>query len=385
MQPRTFGGMLIAKTLVVAGTVAAVVLTSPPAAGFRAAPQAPRYAHHARHRVLQRLVAQLVHDGAPGALAVVRTPTGVRRAAGGLAELDPRVSMRANDHFRIASVTKTFVATIVLQLAAEGRLSLDDAVERWLPGLVPGGRAITLRALLNHTSGLYDYTDDPAFVAARIADPGREWSPRELVAVATSHAPKFPTGTGWWYSNTNYVLLGLVIEAVTGRTLADELRTRIFEPLGLASTSFPTGTDIAPPFAHAYFVSRPPLQFQAGTLIDISTTVSPSAWGAGQIVSSADDVTRFFAALMRGRLLPRRELSEMKTTVAPYGYGLGLRTTYTRCGKAYGHEGDFVAYRTIVWATTNGRRVAAMMVNIDDTRVSWDELEAAAETALCSG
>jgi D-alanyl-D-alanine carboxypeptidase len=379
--------MLIAKTLVVAGTAAVVALTAPPAAGFRVAPpQAQQHAHHAKQRVLQRLVAQLVHDGAPGALAAVRTPTGVRRAAGGLAELDPRVAMKTNDHFRIASVTKTFVATIVLQLAAEGGLGLDDSVERWLPGLVPDGRSIALRELLDHTSGLYNYTDDPGFVAARIADPGREWSPRELVAVATSHPPKFPPGTGWWYSNTNYVLLGLVIEAVTGRTLADELRTRIFEPLRLAATSFPTGTAMDVPFAHAYFVSRPPLPFPAGTLVDISTTVSPSAtWAAGQIVSTADDVTRFFAALMRGRLLPRRELSEMKTTIAPYGYGLGLRTAYTRCGKAYGHEGDFVAYRTIVWATSNGRRVAAMMVNVDDTRVSWDELEAAGEAALCSG
>jgi D-alanyl-D-alanine carboxypeptidase len=378
--------MLIAKTLVVAGTVAVVALTAPPAAGFRVATQVPRRTHHANPRVLQRLVAQLVRDGAPGALAAVRTPTGVRRAAGGLAELDPRVAMRANDHFRIASVTKTFVATIVLQLVSEGRLSLDDSVERWLPGLVPDGRAITLRELLDHTSGLYDFVDDPAFTASRIADPGREWSPLELVAVATSHPPKFPPGTGWWYSNTNYVLLGLVVEAVTGRTLADELRTRIFEPLRLAATSFPNGTAMDAPFAHAYFVSRPPLPFPAGTLVDISTTVSPSAiWAAGQIVSTADDVTRFFAALMRRRLLPRRELSEMKTPVAPYGYGLGLRTTDTSCGKAYGHEGDFVAYRTVVWATSNGRRVAVMMVNIDDTRVSWDELEAAAEVALCSG
>jgi D-alanyl-D-alanine carboxypeptidase len=373
--------MLLLKTIAVTTTAAAVVLTSPPAAGYPTAP-----AQRPKPRVLQRTVTQLVRDGAPGALAVVRTPTGVRRATAGLASIDPRVPMQPADRYRIASVTKTFVATVVLQLAAEGKLTLGDSVEHWLPGLVPGGQSITLRELLNHTSGLYDFVDDPAFTASRIADPGREWSPLELVAVATSHPPKFAPGTGWWYSNTNYVLLGLVIEAVTGRPLGDVLRTRIFGPLGLAATSFPTGTAMDQPFAHAYLVSRPPLPFPAGTLIDISTTVSPSAiWAAGQIVSTADDVTRFFAALMRGRLLTRRELSQMKTTVPPYGYGLGLRTTYTRCGKAYGHEGDFVAYRTIVLATSNGRRAAAVLINIDDSRVSQDELEAAAESALCSG
>jgi D-alanyl-D-alanine carboxypeptidase len=391
--------MLPAKTLFVAGAFTAAALASPPAAGHPGMPRTavvghsathvPERPHRAKPRVLQRIVTQLVRNGAPGALAVVRTPTGVHRAASGFAELEPRIAMQAVDRFRIASVTKTFVAAVVLELAAEGRLTLDDSVERWLPGLVPEGRSITLRELLNHTSGLYNYVDDPAFVAARIADPGRVWSPRELVAVATSHPPNFPPGTGWSYSNTNYVLLGLVVERVTGRTLADELRTRIFQPLALASTSFPTGTEIDAPYAHAYLVSRPPLPFPAGTLIDISTIVSPSAWGAGQIVSTADDVTRFFGALLGGRLLPRHELAAMKTQVVPYvmpyGYGLGLRVTYTRCGQAYGHDGDFVAYRNIVWATANGRRVASIMVNIDETRLSWDRLEAAAEAALCSG
>jgi len=175
-----------------------------------------------------------------------------------------------------------------------------------------------------------------------------------------------------------------VVEAATRKTLASELRTRLFGPLRLSSTSFPVGTAIPGRFAHGYFVSRRPLPFLPGTLIDVSTIVSPSAWGAGQIVSNADDVTRFFVALLRGRLLPAAQLASMKTEVAGRNYGLGLRITHTACGRAFGHDGDVPGYRNIVWATTDGRRVASVMVNIDATRVPWDKLESAVRTALCS-
>jgi D-alanyl-D-alanine carboxypeptidase len=334
---------------------------------------------------LQRIVRGLVAAGAPGALAVVRTPTGIRRAASGFANLNPKVRLQATDRYRVASVTKTFVSTFVLQLAAEGKLSLADPVERWLPGIVPNGGVITLRELLNHTSGLFNYDQDDAWESARIADPGREWSPQELVAIATSHSPTFPPGTSWSYSNTNYILLGLVVQAVTGKTLAQELQDRLIEPLGLGSTSFPTGTAIEGRYAHGYLVGRPPLPIPAGTLFDVSTILSPSAWGAGQIISNADDVTRFFDALLTGRLLPAAQLAAMKTEVVPYRYGLGLRIAHTRCGKAFGHDGDMPGYRTIVWATANGRRVAAIMVNIETTHVSRNRLQAATKTALCSG
>jgi D-alanyl-D-alanine carboxypeptidase len=334
---------------------------------------------------LQRIVRGLVAAGAPGALAAVRTPTGIRRAASGFASLEPKVRLQPTDRYRVASVTKTFVATLVLELAAEGKLSLVDPVERWLPGMVPDGRSITLRALLDHTSGLFDYDQDQGWVGARFSDPGREWSPQDLVAIATSHPPLFPPGTSWSYSNTNYVLLGLVVEAATGRTLAGELRARLFEPLALGSTSFPSGTAIGGRFAHGYIVSRPPLPTPARTLIDVSSILSPSAWGAGQIVSNADDLTRFFGALLRGRLLRPAQLAAMKTEVVRYGYGLGVRTALTACGRAFGHDGDVPGYRNVVWATANGRRAAAIMVNVDDTLVPWSKLQAAAKTALCSG
>jgi D-alanyl-D-alanine carboxypeptidase len=334
---------------------------------------------------VQRIVGQLVAAGAPGAVAVVRTPTGTRRAAAGFARLRPRARMRATDRFRVASITKPFVATVVLQLAAQGRLRLDDPVERWRPGLIPGGKTTTLRQLLGHTSGLFDYDDDRAWVRKRIANPDREWSPRELVAIATSHAPLFAPGTKWSYSNTNYVVLGLVVEAATARTLGRELQERIFSRLRLSATSYPSGTTIPGRHAHGYIGSGSHVPLPPGTLRDVSSLLSPSAWGAGQIVSNAEDLTRFFATLLRGRLLPPRQLAAMKADVMDAGYGLGLRIARTPCGTAYGHDGDLPGYRTVVWTTANGRRAACVMVNVDTTHVSGGELDSAARTALCSG
>jgi D-alanyl-D-alanine carboxypeptidase len=293
--------------------------------------------------------------------------------------------MKATDRFRIASITKTFVATVVLQLAAERRLRLADPVERWLPGLLPNGGTTTLRQLLGHTSGLFDYDDDEAWVRERIANPARDWSPRELVAIATSHPPVFAPGKAWAYSNANYVVLGLVVEAVTGRTLERELRGRIFKRLRLGATSYPTGTAMSGRVAHGYVGAQPGLPIPPGTLLDVTTLLSPSAWGAGQLVANADDVTRFFSALLRGRLVPAAQLAAMKADVRGAEYGLGLMISYTRCGTAFGHRGDIPGYRSIVWSTGNGRRTAVVMVNIDHTRVPQGKLESAAVTALCAG
>jgi D-alanyl-D-alanine carboxypeptidase len=331
-------------------------------------------------RLLQ-IVRGLVAAHSPGAIAFVRTPTRTRGAAAGFASFEPRVPMRPADRYRIASVTKTFVSTVVLQLAAEGKLSLDDTVEHRLPGIVPNGSAITLRQLLNHTSGLFDYTEDQGWIDTIVADPSLRWTPAQLLHVAFTHPPYFAPGTHWAYSNTNYVVLGLVIEAATGESVAAVLRERIFEPLKLRSTSFPDGPAVAEPFAHGYAA------LPDGNLLDLAPILDPSwAYAAGQIVSTAADVTTFFSALFRGRLLPPSLLAQMKTATAVTGnYSLGLRSTFTRCGRAFGHDGDFLGWRNVVWSTPNGRRVAVVMVNIDPTRLAWSRLESAAVSAFCSG
>jgi D-alanyl-D-alanine carboxypeptidase len=336
--------------------------------------------------VLQRIVNRLVRDGAPGALAVVRTPTAVHRAASGLAERDPRTPLRATDRFRIASLTKSFVATVVLQLVAEGKLSLTDPVERWLPGLVPNGGSITIRELLNHTSGLFNYTDDDGFRTTLATEPTRSWSPQELVAIAIRHPPLFPPGTNSSYSNTNYVLLGLIVETVTGTTLGQQLRNGLFQPLALGSTSLPTTLPIDGSYAHGYIGWRTLPSLPVGTLVDVSATLSPTwGWAAGGIVSDGDDVTRFYAALLSGKLLRPRQLRAMLTMADGSNYGLGLARFQTGCGTAYGHVGDFIGWRTVAYARPHGRRAAVVMVNIDVTHVPWGELETAAGRAVCSG
>ena len=276
---------------------------------------------------LGRIVRGLVADGAPGSLAVVRTPTRLARAASGYSDRELRLRMRPTDRFRIASVTKTFVATVVLQLVSEGRLSLDDTVESRLPGVVLGGSEITVRELLNHRSGLFDYTQDPAFADAVISNPGREWSPRELVAAATAHPPLFAPGSGYSYSNTNYVVVGLIVESVTHEPIDATLHRRILEPLGLHATTFAIGAPAAGRTAHGYLVSVPRLPFPPGTIVDVTSILSPSiGWAAGQMISSADDVTAFYSALLGGRLLPRAPLVQMKQ----------LRLGCARCRHAAG-------------------------------------------------
>jgi D-alanyl-D-alanine carboxypeptidase len=178
--------------------------------------------------VLQQQLDGVVEAGAPGVVGLIRIGERTWQGASGLGDLRGKRRARAGDRFRIGSVTKSFVAMVVLQLV-EGRLRLGDNLERWLPGLVPGGERITVRQLLNHTSGLYNYTDD-------LPEPPRRVRPRQLVAIATGHRPLFAPGTEFSYSNTNYILAGLLAERVTGQRLADQLEQRILQPLGLDDT-----------------------------------------------------------------------------------------------------------------------------------------------------
>jgi D-alanyl-D-alanine carboxypeptidase len=213
---------------------------------------------------LQRALDQVVAAGVPGAVLLVGDGDRTIRLASGYGNLKPRTPMRAGDRFRVGSITKAFVATVVLQLVAERKLSLKDTVERWLPGVVPNGKRITVRRLLNHTSGLFNYTEDRKFVAAAFRDPLRVWRPREIVAIATAHKPYFPPGAGWRYADTNYFVLGLIVQAATRRPLGSELRRRIFAPLRLRATTFDNAARIAGRHAHGYFL-RPLTDVSVGS------------------------------------------------------------------------------------------------------------------------
>jgi D-alanyl-D-alanine carboxypeptidase len=315
---------------------------------------------------LRRLLHQVVAAGAPGAAARVADERGVIQAAVGVADLRNGRPMRPELHYRVGSVTKPFVATVVLQLVAEGRLSLQDTVQRWLPGILPYGDQVTIRQLLNHTSGVPDYTLEP--IVQLYTDPQarfRAWTPRELVALVANQPPDFPPGTAWSYSNTGYVLAGMIVEAATGHKLGQELSRRIFRPLGLRDTFFPVNRPTIPrPFARGYSL---PLGQEQGPLLDF-TVLNPSvAWAAGALVSDLGDLEHFFRALLRGRLLPPRLLAAMTTPVPTgqpgFGYGLGLIVIETPAGRLLGHDGAIPGFLNIVLSTEDGHRQVSVMMN----------------------
>ena len=316
----------------------------------------------------------LVAEGVPGAILFVRGSQRTVRAASGLADLAESRSMRPNDRFRIASLTKSYTATVVLQLVGEGKLRLGDSVERWLPGLVPNGAAVTVNHLLSHTSGLFDFEHDPRVIEPYLAGNfGHYWSPRQLVEMAVSHEPLFPPGetASAVYSSTNYVIAGLIVEAVTGSTIGAELDRRIFRRLGLRDTSYPTTPEIEGAHAHGYMLlGGPPLFDVTG----ISPSLSPAS---GAIISTARDVADFYRGLLSGRLLEPSLLLAMKTTLPEadgedpsWRYGLGIRRYGTSCGDAWGHTGAFPGYLTLAFSSEDGRRQAVLMANLDGTSFS---------------
>jgi D-alanyl-D-alanine carboxypeptidase len=335
---------------------------------------------------LQTWLDRYVAAGVPGAVALARDGRRVIRVASGVERLGAPAPVRVTDRFRIGSVTKTFTSVLVLQLARQHRLTLDDSVERWLPGVVPDGEAITIRQLLSHTSGLFDYSRDieATFGPLLAGDRDHISKPLELVAIAVAHPPDFPPGAAWSYSNTGYILLGLIIEAATHRSYESVLRSRILRPLDLERTTLDTHGQIAGRYAHGY--SR--LLSPTGELEDVSD-VSPSwAWSAGALVSTADDVATFYDALLGGRLLPRRSLAQMQTTV-PMGlpgerYGLGLWETHSllispapfSCGGAWGHDGDILGYHADAFVRADGRHQVVLLGTLAN-----DEYDAAIQAA----
>jgi D-alanyl-D-alanine carboxypeptidase len=318
--------------------------------------------------VLQEQLDGVVEAGTVGVVGLVRTGGRTWQGASGLGDLGAERPARAGDRFRVGSVTKSFVATLVLQLVGEGRLRLDDTLERRLPGLVPGGEQITVRELLNHTSGLYDYSDD-------LPEPPRRFRPQELVAIAAGHKPLFAPGTRFSYSNTNYILAGLVVERVTGWRLTDQLEQRILKPLGLDDTELPT-TQRALGGPHARGYAPPDKDWQVGDdparLVDVTEMDTSWAWAAGAMVSTTADLARFYQALLGGQLLPPELLTQMRTTVdaSPLGhgtrYGLGLEVLRLGCGvELWGHGGSLEGYRTTAFSTPDAGRQLVMATNLN--------------------
>ncbi|MEU3274343.1 serine hydrolase domain-containing protein [Saccharomonospora sp. NPDC006951] len=335
-----------------------------------------------RERNPRAIVEELTESGVPGAMIYGGDRARSWSVSSGTARLGTERPIRAKDKVRVASNTKMFVATVVLQLAGEGKVDLDEPIESYVPGIVRGnghdGTTITVRQLLRHTSGLPDY------VADLIGDPGnaeRTWRPEELIAIALEHPPLFEPGTDWAYSNTGYLLLGMLVERVTGNDVGSEITGRLITPLGLRQTSYPEPgeTRIRGPHAHGYYA------FPGEPLTDV-TELEPSLSGAsGSLVSTGPDLTRFLTALLSGKLLAPELLAEMRETVPAgnYDYGLGIGEIPLPCGGvAWGHSGNMPGYDTFSAATEDGR-AAFVVANGPMADGESADLIPAMESALC--
>ncbi|MCX5213739.1 beta-lactamase family protein [Kitasatospora sp. NBC_00240] len=365
---RIAAGVLAGAALLAFAPTASAADAPPEPAGAGAAE-----ARHGDSAALDRALDALITEaGVSAALGEVRDHgRTVWRGASGQADLDTGAAARADGRFRIGSVTKTFVATVVLQLVAEHKVELDAPIERYLPGAVRGGEGITVRQLLNHTSGLYDYLGDPSVYFHDDTELGSwlttgRWTtyqPRQLLDISGRHAPNFPPGQQWSYSNTNYVAIGMMIEKVTGRSWNQEVERRIIRPLGLDHTTMPTtSTAIPGRYAHGY------LKRESGERVDVSRLNPSIAYAAGAGISTTDDLARFNAALLGGRLLRPAQLKEMTTTVpideeGTFGYGLGLTRRTLPCGDVWGHDGGIAGYSTILFGDLAGRHQVAISAN----------------------
>jgi D-alanyl-D-alanine carboxypeptidase len=339
---------------------------------------------------VQAALEQAVAAGIPGIALEIQGREGSEFLTAGSASLENEQPLTSEDTFRIASVTKAFTAAVVMELVEEGALSLDDTVEQWAPGLLAEGNSITVRHLLGHTSGLPDYTEDENFVEAFLAD--EDLPPQQLVSFVSSESLAFEPGTQYEYSDTDNIVLGIIVEAAAGRSYEQELSSRVIDPMELQATVLPNSPEMPDPHAEGY--EYPPESEGAGELENVTTALDPSAaWASGALVSTPSDLSRFFRGLLGGELVGEGTLEQMKETLAGEGSpsgpgtkraGLGIFSYELPCGEVWGHTGQFPGYQTFGAADPDGSGALAMMANA--TQISEEANEAlvyAQELAVC--
>ena len=365
----------------ITSTLVTFASTASPVAGVPVAPS--------ERPMLQQLMERSVELGYPGVLVHVEDETGEWTSTAGVSDLKTGAAMRADSRWRVASVTKMFVATAVLQLVADGDLELDDSVEDAYPGLLTGAKAdqITIRHLLSMRSGLFQYLDDaslfgphnPRGLGYEYYAPGvgstlhnickQSYDARELVRLSDAHPLYFPPGTSFDYANVNFVVLGLIIERLTGTSYQQAITDQILEPVGMDDTTFVETGPLPSPHPSGYSLwfywdptrrSYPQLD-----VTDCNTSVYDAA---GSAVSDADDLALFTSALLDGTLLPDDLLTQMLDTtefVPGVGFGLGLmRFSGLPCGvDIVGHEGEVLGFTTLHFASEDGTRTMTIMGN----------------------
>ncbi len=333
-------------------------------------------ADRALDRALERLVA--MPGGPPGAIALVQRGGRLKVHRAGLADVATRRRPRASDHMRVASVSKAFSGGVALSLVGEGAVSLDDTIGKWLPDLPAGWHPVSLRQLLNHTSGLPDFSTSPAFQQAVAASLTVAPRPRALLDFVKDDPLAFTPGTRYRYSNSDNVAVGLMVQAATGRSYEDEIQAQVAVPLRLAQTTLPRGPDLPRPFLHGYELG------DDGPPEDVSEILASGwAWASGGIVSTPAELNRFVRGYVRGTLFGPAVRSQQRRFVAGGGSeppgpglnsaGLGLFRYRTRCGTLYGHTGNTFGFTQFAAASSDGRRSATVSINIQRTQADEDQ------------
>ncbi len=329
---------------------------------------APPNAYDRRLQVQLERKMQAMH--VPGAIIVVHsTRTGDWTTGLGVSNLASHEPMRPGLHMRIGSITKTLTGTVILQLVEQNRLKLADPVAKFEPE-VPDGAHITIRELLDMRSGLYNYSEDQTFASSVITHPETVWTPQELLAIARAHPPYIAPGRGYHYSNTNYILLGMIIEKITGRTLEQVFLQRIFGPLGMKNTLFPARTSAAlpTPYSQGYFW-QPSARHSPAPDENVlnATHWNPSwGWAAGAAISTDHDLAIWARALATGRLLSpalQKERLTWASTVSPdLRYGLAIADFRGFIG----HNGALPGYQSFVGYQPEKQQLVIVLTNLQD-------------------
>ncbi|MFD6512981.1 serine hydrolase domain-containing protein [Rhodococcus sp. NPDC060176] len=327
----------------------------------------------------------LTRSGVVGSIATLDDGTTTAVMTSGVPNRTNGDSIGKNDRVRIGSVTKTFTASLVLQLVAEGKVDLDAPIEQYLPGQIHGsgtdGNAITVRQLLQHRSGLPEFAGEPGADEWIAANEDRTLTPSAALAIALGKPAQFVPGTSFVYTNTNYIVLGMLVESVTGRSYADELQSRILDPLHLGDTYLPPAgeRDIRGDHLTGY-------QDLGGGLTDVSRTEPSIPWSAGAMVSTGTDLNVFWRALLDGQVVPAAQLAAMTTEQVAateaegLGYGMGVSVTELPCGVTYtGHSGGIYGYYTLSGATPD----RAFTVTLTSTPKDQPDTVAMLSHALC--
>jgi D-alanyl-D-alanine carboxypeptidase len=273
-----------------------------------------------------------------------------------------RRPMSTDLYMRIGSETKTFTVTALLQLVDRGKVRLDDPIGKYVAG-VPDGNAITLRELAEMRSGLFDYISSPAFLRALVAHPRRGWTPRQLLAYSFSRALVFAPGTRYDYSNTNFVLLGLVVQKVSHQPVAVYIKQHILEPLRLTHTSFPAGAPFPSPHAQGYTTVSPDCVVRCGRIVNATSWNLSYGWAAGAMASTLGDLRRWARAVATGELLSpatqKQRLRFIATGTNGYGYGLGLMNV----NGWIGHSGLIPGYESLTSYLPSEQATIVVLIN----------------------